>query len=497
MKVLVVIESPGKVKALSRVLDSLEISAAVFATHGHLLNNPNALDPLCIDDRFRETNRDPIYPPAIQKLKEAAEQADFVVAATDPDQEGDVIAHDIAEILSDKKVLRAHFHGLDRDSVAAGMKAIGLVDQKRSWPGAARRILDRLIGSVMASQDINIHSGRVQSSLLGFISRKPQPFAKLTLLAPAADGGAPFQANIQVTWHTKGIAEELQQMANEVLPMEVDAQVEVMASKPWNYGDILCNVQERLGGRPGDAMKTLQALYEEGLLSYLRSDARGVSADGIACLEKLADKHNLKQYFHRDKVPALLPGLAHEAPRPLRNFDGDLGLPIKLMEYKNAVMTLVSRNLLLSGIPAYRQTGNAAGQPAWVKQLNWARTVTPPLPWRDPAVEPGLTMLHPEVVAIRAMQDARIGRPSTQCEHAEKFVSRRLVDADYRINEKGRDWLARIPGVLSNPQNSSGIEKFIETAGLPPSTMVEQVVDQLGEDISARIQQNIRASITA
>lgn len=497
MKVLVVIESPGKVKTLSGVLESLEINASVYATHGHLLNNPRTLDPLCIDERFRETHREPIYPPAIQKLKEMADRVDFVIAATDPDQEGDVIAQDVADILADKKVLRAHFQGLDAISVAAGMKAIGLVDQERSWPGAARRILDRLIGSVMAGSDIDIHSGRVQSSLLGFISKKPQPFAMLTLLAPAADGGVPFKTEIPVTWHTREIGEEILKMAGNLQPMEVESEMEVMATTPWNYADILCQAQERLGGRPRDAMKALQELYEGGMLSYLRSDARGVTPDGIACLERLADKHNLKHYFKREKVPPLLPGLAHESPRPLRPYDGDLGLPVKLMEYRDGLMSLVTRNLILSGMPAKKQSANTKGQLPWVNQLNWTRILTPPLPWREPAVEMGLSKIHPEVVAIRAMQDARIARPSTICEHAEKFVSRNLVDPEFRMNEKGRDWMKRIPGVLSNPLNSSSIERYIETAGLPPSAMVEQVIDQLGEEVSARIQQNIRASVTA
>lgn len=487
MTTLVVIEAPGKVEALSSILNLMDFEGKVFATGGHLFSSPDDLAILGIDGNFQETMRQPVNPGLVERLIQAAADADFVIIATDPDQEGEAIAKDVADLVTGKTVLRARFHGLDRASVEKGLAAIGKFNVEDAWPGIARRVIDRLIGRFMMQEPVNIPSGRVQSAILGILGRKPAPIAELTLLLPASDGGSDFIAKVNVNWFNKERADEMLELSKELEAAPVDDKktVEVLAATPWNMGDILCNTKERIGCSVKDVEEALQSMYEGGIMSYPRASARGVGEGALDCLTRIADRHNIAGRFDRRHLKDV-GSHAHASPYPLGD-RFDIGMPIKLMNHKDAILALTTRNLILSGIMARSEAPDAYHLPKWAKSLEWERKSMPSMPWKDPLPEAGLKAIDPQVSVIRAMMSIGVGRPGTYVDHAEKFLSRGLVGADMKMTDKGRRWMDTIPESLTAHENSGKIEAFIEKAGFRPETMVAMIVDQLGSEVSSAI----------
>jgi DNA topoisomerase IA len=96
---LFVIEAPGKAKHILEILKSVGFDARVQATKGHMYSMPDRLTPVGIDSGFREFERKLREPEIGQRIRDEAANADRVFIATDADEEGDVIAWDVAELI--------------------------------------------------------------------------------------------------------------------------------------------------------------------------------------------------------------------------------------------------------------------------------------------------------------------------------------------------------------------------------------------------------------
>jgi DNA topoisomerase-1 len=146
MKSLLIVESPTKVKTLSKFLGK---SFTIKASVGHIKDLPKKELGVDIDN-----NLTPTYvviegkEKVMKDLKKAAKSADKVFLAPDPDREGEAIAWHIADELngSPEKVFRVEFNEITEKAVTEAIKNprqinMGLVDAQQ-----ARRILDRLVG---------------------------------------------------------------------------------------------------------------------------------------------------------------------------------------------------------------------------------------------------------------------------------------------------------------------------------------------------------------
>lgn len=488
MTTLLVIEAPGKVQALSKILDGLDFEARVFATKGHIYANPEDIKILGLDKDYNEIMRQPINPEILEELVIAAEDADFVIIGTDPDQEGDAIAKDVADLLVGQRVLRAKFHGLDEKSVMQGLKEIGQYHEEHAWPGIGRRIVDRMIGYFMTTE-VNIPSGRVQSSILGSVGTNPAPHSELTLSLPAGDGGSPFTATLPVNWFNEEDMEEMWDASKDLPAVAVDDKKTIRGvfNEPWNLGDIMVETQKKVLCSVNDIQSSIQSMYEGGLMSYPRASVRGVGEGALDCLDRIAERNGVKHLFNRDKLPRLDKHGAHEAPHPLVDHI-EIGMPMKLMDHHTAIMAMVTRNLLMSGIEQVKEFPDVRSLPEWAKKIPWSRTIAPAsIPWNTIKPEAGFKKIDPQVAIISRMMDIGVGRPGTYVSHAEKFISRGLVGPDLKMTSRGRDWMDRIPPVLVDYESSDKIESFLENSGYRPESMAAMVMDQLGANISGPI----------
>jgi DNA topoisomerase-1 len=167
-KSLVVVESPTKVKTIQKYLDSRYV---VKACMGHVRDLPKS--NLGVDPKRGFKPKYVVMPgkkKVLDELKKAAEKADALYVATDPDREGEAIGWHLAQELpfDKKKVYRVAFNEITERAVKAAFQNPGKIDLKKVDAQQARRVLDRLVGYSLSpllweKVQRGLSAGRVQS----------------------------------------------------------------------------------------------------------------------------------------------------------------------------------------------------------------------------------------------------------------------------------------------------------------------------------------------
>jgi DNA topoisomerase I len=167
-KGLVVVESPTKVKTIQKYLDSKYI---VKASMGHIRDLPKS--SLGVDPKRNFKPKYVVTPgkkKVLDDLKKAAERADALYIATDPDREGEAIGWHLAQELAvdKRKVYRVAFNEITERAVKAAFQNPGKIDLKKVDAQQARRVLDRLVGYSLSpllweKVQRGLSAGRVQS----------------------------------------------------------------------------------------------------------------------------------------------------------------------------------------------------------------------------------------------------------------------------------------------------------------------------------------------
>src|SRR5438034_3530323 len=185
-KSLVIVESPTKAKTINKYLGS---DFTVKASMGHVKDLPKKELGVNLEKDFKPKYVSiPSNSKIIQELKSAAEKADAVYLAADPDREGEAICQHLRELLNGKrrKFHRVLFNEITRDAVREAFEHPGEINEKLVDAQQARRILDRLVGyqiSPLLWEKVKrgISAGRVQTVALRLIverEREIQAFKK-------------------------------------------------------------------------------------------------------------------------------------------------------------------------------------------------------------------------------------------------------------------------------------------------------------------------------
>ena len=173
-KTLVIVESPAKVRTLSKFLGR---QYTVRASIGHVRDLPKSKLGVDVDNGYT-----PQYinirgkGDVIRELREAAKKADKILLATDPDREGEAISWHLAHILKIDPAsdCRIEFNEITETAVRNALKKPRPVDMARVDAQQARRVLDRLVGYNLSpflwrKVRRGLSAGRVQSSALKLI----------------------------------------------------------------------------------------------------------------------------------------------------------------------------------------------------------------------------------------------------------------------------------------------------------------------------------------
>src|SRR3989344_4691252 len=187
-KKLVIVESPAKAKTIEKYLGG---DFFVRASVGHIRDLPKSnKDAVDIEAGFV-----PKYQIVKEKIKiidelhEAAESADEVILATDPDRDGEAIAWHLAETIGLKNPKRIVFHEITEHAVQEALANPRLIDEELVRAQEARRVLDRLFGYdlsglIWKKVRYGLSAGRVQSPALRIVMERereirafvPEPF---------------------------------------------------------------------------------------------------------------------------------------------------------------------------------------------------------------------------------------------------------------------------------------------------------------------------------
>ncbi|MBD5391817.1 type I DNA topoisomerase, partial [bacterium] len=291
----------------------------------------------------------------IKLITDELKKADSVYLASDPDREGEAIAWHILDILRAKKALagkpvyRVAFHEITKKAVLAAIENPREIDQNLVDAYLVRRALDYLIGfgisPLLWRRNLGKSAGRVQSVAVKLVvdrereieSFKPVEYWSLAAECNAAD--AKFNANLsecagnkieKMTIATKSQMDEiLGKIGDPVINasvVKIDRKKTTRrAAAPFTTSTLQQEAARKLYFSSKRTMSTAQKLYEQGLITYMRTDATNLSADAVAEIRK----YIASQYG--DKFVPAQPNIyvtksknaqeAHEAIRPT-HFDG-------------------------------------------------------------------------------------------------------------------------------------------------------------------------------
>lgn len=357
MQAVVIIEAHGKIRAWSRILRDIGITAPIVATGGHLCSFPDTLFPVGIRLESGST-LDPTRRPdperlnrILQTVRDAPKGARILIA-TDHDIEGDVIALDVIEaILADDRsrvdaIFRLRPSAITVEGIRSALVAATPLRESATRTvndaiqGRARAVSDRWIGAAF-SRLAGLPVGRVRSALLGavfLLGRAPHLLrgrpetGEITLQARASSGGRPFFARIPLTGQEDpDRVSQLIRLARRYegglvpgvvrIPMSLSAAVAPRYGdvRPYNTGDILVHAARHHGVSVSQGMRGLQDAYLQGFSSYPRTESRDVSRESAARVVRLGYSCGLDNLDgdHLVAAPEAAADMAHEGLHPV------------------------------------------------------------------------------------------------------------------------------------------------------------------------------------
>jgi DNA topoisomerase-1 len=384
MNVLIV-ESPGKVKAINKYLGS---NYKVLASFGHIRDLPSKDGSVKPDDDFSMTwDVDARAASKIKDIAAAVKGADKLILATDPDREGEAISWHILEVLKEKKLLkdlpieRVAFNAITKSAVLEAIAHPRKIDKELVDAYLARRALDYLVGFTLSpvlwrKLPGARSAGRVQSVALRLVVEREQEIEAFkaqeywSIDTDLAAKSGNFAARLiqldgkkieKLTLGNQGDADRAVAAikAQKFAVASVEASpVKRNPSPPFKTSTLQQEASRKLGFNAKRTMQIAQGLYEgadidgepTGLITYMRTD--GITMVGEAIAEARAmigKKYGARYVPSSPRVYAnnnTTAQEAHEAVRPTsfertpeevaRYLDGDAARLYELI-WKRAV----------------------------------------------------------------------------------------------------------------------------------------------------------------
>jgi DNA topoisomerase I len=347
-KSLLVVESPTKMKTLSKYLGK---NFVIKATYGHIKDLPKSKLGVDVEKDFA-----PHFmtvkgkSKVVDELKKAGKAADKIYIGSDPDREGEAIAFHVAELIGKKKeVARVLFHEITKKGVLEALKSPAALDEAKYNAQKARRILDRLVGYKISpllweKLSYGLSAGRVQSVSLRLVCDREEEienFQKeeywIIEVELQLTSGEKFIATLERKGSDKikvssgEEAEDIKKTAQGATFMihSIEVKEKNLTPQPaFITSRLQAEASRVLRFSPKRTMMLAQKLYEGveigkegqvGLITYMRTDSVRVSMEAInearSYIEKAfgAPYVPQKPNFFKNKKSAQD---AHEAIRP-------------------------------------------------------------------------------------------------------------------------------------------------------------------------------------
>lgn len=335
-KKLVIVESPAKAKTIEKYLGK---DFRVLSSIGHIRSiakkNKDGSDAIDIKNDFATTYEiDPDKKKVIAELKKAVKATDDVWLATDEDREGEAIAWHLCEVLKldPTKTKRIVFHEITKSAIDEAIKNPRIVDMDLVRAQQARQILDRIVGfdlSDVVRKKVpgGISAGRVQSPgvrLLVEREREIETFegtSQYRITAEFETGGEIFRAELSKRFDSepeaKAFLESLIGASFTVSDVSKSPATRNPGA-PFTTSTLQQEANIRLGFGAKTTMSAAQKLYQEGKITYMRTDSVNLSGQALAQLSEYIESTFGKPYhqIRKFKTKNASAQEAHEAIRP-------------------------------------------------------------------------------------------------------------------------------------------------------------------------------------
>lgn len=335
---LVIVESPAKAKTIEKYLGS---DFKVLSSVGHIRSIAKKVkgggDPIEVKNGFKTTYEvDPDKKKVITELKKAVKDASAVWLATDEDREGEAIAWHLCEVLKldPKTTKRIVFHEITKNAIDEAIKNPRTIDMDLVRAQQARQILDRIVGfelSPVVWQKVpgGKSAGRVQSPAVRLLVEREREI-------DGFEGSATFKVTAEFDTKREGeiLKTELPQKfeteaeAQKFLESLIDAKFTISAittspasrnpGPPFTTSTLQQEANSRLGFSAKATMSAAQKLYQEGKITYMRTDSVNLSSQALAQMTKYIKSQFGDQYhsYRTFKTKSTGAQEAHEAIRP-------------------------------------------------------------------------------------------------------------------------------------------------------------------------------------
>ena len=332
-KNLVIVESPAKAKTIEKFLGK---DFKVESSFGHIADLPSKELGVDVEGSF-----EPKYVVSsdkkaiVKKLKDLAKSAEVVWLASDEDREGEAIAWHLAETLKlDKsKIKRIVFNSITKSAITKAIENPRTIDYNLVNAQQARRVLDRLVGYELSpvlwrKVKRGLSAGRVQSVSVRLIverEREIQDFKPVASYKVAAEfktsGGKKFKARLPKEFATK---EEAQRFLEKNIQAEFSVAdltqkpAKKSPTAPFTTSTLQQEASRKLYFSVSKTMMIAQRLYEQGLITYMRTDSVNLSKEALEAAKDEIENYYGKEYAQTRNYSNKSKGAqeAHEAIRP-------------------------------------------------------------------------------------------------------------------------------------------------------------------------------------
>ena len=331
-KNLVIVESPAKAKTIQKYLGK---DFEVKSSFGHIRDLPKKGMGIDLQTFTPDYEVSSDKKKIVSELKEAAKKAETIWLASDEDREGEAIAWHLAQELklNDKNTKRIVFHEITKNAILKAVENPRKIDENLVNAQQARRVLDRIVGFEMSpvlwkKVKTGLSAGRVQSVAVRLIVEREHEIRDFVPTSSYKIEGI-FQnkakqnipAKLKKDFASENEAEKFLELSKntefKVLNIEVKPGSR-SASAPFTTSTLQQEASNKLGYGVTTTMRVAQRLYEEGYITYMRTDSVNLSQEAI----NAAKQHIIKEFGENYSKPrnyttkSSSAQEAHEAIRP-------------------------------------------------------------------------------------------------------------------------------------------------------------------------------------
>lgn len=335
-KNLVIVESPAKAKTIEKYLGK---DFHVLSSVGHIRSivkkTKDGTPPIDVQNGFKtQYEVDPEKKKVVTELKRAVKTVEQVYLATDPDREGEAIAWHLCEVLGldPTTTKRITYHEISKAAVEQALKDAHTIDMNLVQAQQARQILDRIVGfelSPVVWQKVpgGKSAGRVQSPAVRLLVEREREIAKFEgsfqfkVTATFTHDGQDVKAELPQRFDTEEEAQAFLESLKDAIFTVTDITKSPSTrnpAAPFTTSTLQQDANAKLGFGSKATMASAQKLYQDGKITYMRTDSVNLSGQAIAAAKDFitsafgAEYSQVRQYKTKNSSAQE----AHEAIRP-------------------------------------------------------------------------------------------------------------------------------------------------------------------------------------